>query len=243
MGLLEPGKEQMESIPSISIDYAVMEKSSLASVVSCDIGWTDLGSFDSLFPVAFEPKVGNSVLTEEEPLFIDSKDNLVIGRGKKKIVLIDVEDTAVVDTEDALLVMRRGSGQRVKEAVDALKRENSALLDAHTTVNRPWGSYTLLLDTERVKVRRLTILPGKGISLHSHKYRQEHWVCVDGMGAALLNGAEKALSRDQEAFVQAGDLHSLACVGDQPVTVIETQIGEYFGDDDILRVGEVAGPR
>jgi mannose-1-phosphate guanylyltransferase len=226
----------MESIPAKSIDYAVMEKSDRVAVVPCDIGWSDLGSFDSLYPVSLDPASGNSVLTETKPLFIDSRDNLVISRGDKKIVMIDVTDTSVIDTEDALLVVKRGSGQRVKEAVDVLKAESSSLLQAHTTVMRPWGSYTVLLDTDRVKVKRLVVMPGQRISLQKHKFRQEHWVCIDGKGVVTLDDTQIDFERTVEVQVPALAVHRLQCVGDDPLVVIETQIGTYFGEDDIIRL-------
>jgi mannose-1-phosphate guanylyltransferase len=227
--LLEPEMAEMESIPSISIDYAIMEKSGKASVVPCDIGWTDLGSFDSLFPVAYDPGLGNSVLSEDAPLFIGSAKNLVIGRGKKKIVLIDVEDIAVIDTEDALLVMKHGSGQRVKEAVDILKRDNSSLLEAHTTVKKPWGSISALLDTERVKVSKISILPGKGLSLRSDESSQEHLVCVDGAGKISQNGEMVDLVYDKEVFIQTGSEYRLECDGDESLIGIATRIGDCAG--------------
>jgi mannose-1-phosphate guanylyltransferase len=139
--LLEPTKEEMLKIPSISVDYALFERSDKVACVPCDIGWSDLGSFDSIYPISYNASLDNSVIAESVPLFIDSTKNLVISRGNKKVVLIDVEDLNVVDTEDALLIARRGSGQRVKEAVDSLKLESSSLLEAHTTVNRPWALY------------------------------------------------------------------------------------------------------
>lgn len=234
--LLRPSKIEMESIPSISVDYAVLERSDRVAVIPCDIGWSDLGSFDSLYPVAYDAAAKNSVLSESDPIFIGSANNLVISRGEKKIVLIDMENTSVVDTEDALLVVRRGSGQRVKEAVDSLKLESSPLLVAHTTVARPWGSYTVLLETDRVKVKRLVINPGHRISLQKHLHRQEHWVCVDGQGSVLLDGKNILFERTVEVHIPAQSTHRIECSGNDPLVVIETQIGTYFGEDDIIRL-------
>jgi len=234
--LLKPTKAEMEGIPSISIDYAVLEHSDRVAVVPCDIGWSDLGSFDSLYPALRNEGLKNSVISEFEPLFIDSEDNLVISRGGKKVVLIDMHDTSVIDTEDALLVLKRGSGQRVKEAVDRLKGEGSPLLVAHTTVVRPWGSYTVLLDTDRVKVKRLVVNPGQSISLQKHLHRQEHWVCVDGKGVVHLDGKNLSFERTVEVQIPAQSIHRLECTGKEPLVVIETQIGTYFGEDDIIRL-------
>jgi mannose-1-phosphate guanylyltransferase len=234
--LITPTPAEMGSIPAISVDYAVFERSDKVSVVPCDIGWNDLGSFDSLYSVSYDSDNGNSVLSESSPIFIDSKDNLVISRGEKKIVLIDMKGTSVIDTEDALLVVNRGSGQRVKEAVDLLKAESSPLLLSHMTVERPWGSYTVLLDTDRVKVKRLVVNPGQRISLQKHRFRQEHWVCIDGHGSVRLDDKDIAFERTVEVQIPALSLHRLACMGDEPLVVIETQIGTYFGEDDIIRI-------
>lgn len=235
-GLIEPTLAEMEGIPAISLDYAVMEHSSLISVVPCDIGWSDLGSFDSLYPVAYNSEQRNSVLTETAPLFIDSHSNLVISPGKKKVVLIDTTDTCVVDTEDALLVMRRGSGERVGEAVEALKAEQSPLVQTHTTVQRPWGEYTVLLDTDRVKVKRIIVSTGHRISLQKHRYREEHWVCIDGSGTVTLDGAHIPVARTVEVHIPSGAVHRLENTGTEPLVIIETQIGSYFGEDDIIRL-------
>lgn len=234
--LLSPTLDEMKAIPAISVDYALFERSDKVSVIPCDIGWNDLGSFDSLYPVSYDSKSGNSVLSESSPIFIDSKDNLVISRGDKKIVLIDVKNTSVIDTEDALLVVNRGSGQRVKEVVDLLKAESSPLLLSHTTVARPWGSYTVLLDTERVKVKRLVVNPGQRISLQKHRFRQEHWVCIDGSGVVRLNDTDISFERTVEVQIPALALHRLECTGNEPLVVVETQLGTYFGEDDIIRV-------
>jgi mannose-1-phosphate guanylyltransferase len=234
--LLEPTREEMESIPSISVDYAVFERSDRVAVIPCDIGWSDLGSFDSLYSVLYDERSRNSVVAKTDPLFLSSEGNLVISRGDKKVVLIDMQDTSVIDTEDALLVVKRGSSQRVKEAVDSLKEESSPLLTCHTTVMRPWGSYTVLLDTDRVKVKRLVVNPGQRISLQKHRHRQEHWVCIDGKGLVHLDGKDIPFERTVEIQIPAQSIHRLECTGDAPLVVIETQIGSYFGEDDIIRL-------
>ena len=192
--LLEPTREEMESIPSISVDYAVFERSDRVAVIPCDIGWSDLGSFDSLYPVLYDAESKNSIISECPPTFIGSEDNLVISRGDKKIVLIDMSDTSVIDTEDALLIVKRGSSQRVKEAVESLKVQESPLLNVHTTVVRPWGAYTVLLDTDRVKVKRLVVNPGQRISLQKHRHRQEHWYASTEKGLFTLTAKTSRLS-------------------------------------------------
>lgn len=233
--VLRPTCAEMETIPSISVDYAVFERSNRVAVVPCDIGWSDLGSFDALYPVLYDKRSGNSVISETEPLFINSKDNLVVANSNKKLVFIDVENVSVIDTEDALLVMKRGSSQKVKDAVSILQNEASSLLLSHTTVVRPWGSYTVLLDTDRVKVKRIIVNPGHRLSLQRHSKRQEHWVCVDGTGMVFLDGKNIALERTVEVHIPVKSIHRAECVGSVPLVIIETQIGEYFGEDDIER--------
>lgn len=234
--VIKPTREEMESIPSVSIDYAVMEHSKNVSVVPCDIGWSDLGSFESLKEAGIPDNNDNVISGHVNFLSLDSKNNFIFSNGNKQIVLIDIDDAMIVDTEDALLVAKHGSGQRVKEAFDELRVQYPQILLEHTTVLRPWGSYTVLLDTDRVKVKRLVVNPGHRISLQKHQFRQEHWVCVDGRGIVTIDNKEVLFERSIEVHIPSGSIHRLACNGHDPLIVIETQIGTYFGEDDIIRL-------
>lgn len=237
-----PDYESMMNIPSISIDYAVMEKSEKVKVVPSDIGWSDLGSFDSVYDEMYNPVKENAVLCGNEPILINSTQNLIMSDGtlssNRKIVCVDVADLLIVDSEDALLVVKRGSSQKVKEVVSILQRENSSLLNTPVTVKRPWGNYTLLQDMPTFKVKRLEITPGKRLSLQYHHKRQEHWTIVEGIAKIQIGEEIKTYSRNDSIYISTGSKHRLENIGQIPLVIIETQIGTYFGEDDIIRVDD-----
>lgn len=232
--MVEPSYDSMMNIPSISIDYAVMEQSDKVKVVPSDIGWSDLGSFDSLYKELYNPAKENALLGSEDSILLSSTNNLIIGN-KRKISCVDVEDLLIVDSEDALLIAKRGSSQKVKEVVGKLKEEDSSLLVSPVTVKRPWGSYTVLQDTPSFKVKRLEVSPGKKLSLQLHKKRQEHWTIVEGLAGVTIGEKLHKLSRNETAYIPAGEKHRLENIGQKKLVIIETQIGSYFGEDDIIR--------
>ncbi len=233
--LIEPGYDVMMNIPSISIDYAVMEKSNIVKVVPADIGWSDLGSFDSVYDEMYNPAKENAILGSDDPILINSTGNLIM-TDKRKVACVDVSDLIIVDSEDALLIAKRGSSQKVKEVVTLLQKENSTLLNAPVTVKRPWGSYTVLQDLPSFKVKKLEVTVGKRISLQFHKKRQEHWTVVEGIAKIQIDDEIKTYSRNESVYIPTGAKHRLENVGQVPLVIIETQIGSYFGEDDIIRL-------
>lgn len=233
--MIEPTYETMMNIPSISIDYAVMEQSDKVKVVPSDIGWSDLGSFDSLYDEMYSHTKENAILGADDTILINSKNNLIMS-DKRKIACVDVEDLLIVDSEDALLIAKRGSSQKVKEVVARLKEDHSSLLDSPVTVKRPWGCYTVLQDMSNYKVKRLDISVGKKISLQYHKKRQEHWTVVDGLARIQIDDDIVTLSRNETAYIPAGSKHRLENIGQEPLIIVETQLGTYFGEDDIIRI-------
>ncbi len=208
----------MEVIPNESIDYAVMEKSLKVKVVPSDIGWSDVGSFDAL--------------CEELPN--DENNNLIIS--PKSVHTIDIEDTIIVDTGDALLVSKKGSSQKIKEVVTRLKQEDSTLPDIHLTGYRPWGSYTILEDSLGYKIKRIEVKPGKRLSLQRHKHRNEHWVVVSGRATVTINEEIFVLEQNQSTYIKAGDMHRLLNDTNELLVIIEAQVGSYTGEDDIERI-------
>ncbi len=222
----------MRAIPEDSIDYAVMEKSDKVKVVASDIGWSDVGSFDSLFEEL--PKDKNDNTLNPNHISIDSKNNLVYGYDRK-IATVDIEDCIVVDTGDALLISKKGSSQKVKKIVEELKSSNSELHNIHLTGHRPWGSYTILEDKEGYKIKKIEVKPGKRLSLQSHKFRNEHWVVVSGKATITLNNDIFILNENESTYIKAGDKHRLANETDKILVIIESQVGSYTGEDDIVR--------
>ncbi|MDA3947126.1 MAG: mannose-1-phosphate guanylyltransferase/mannose-6-phosphate isomerase [Helicobacteraceae bacterium] len=229
--------DDMIAIPQDSIDYAVMEKSDKVRVVPSDIAWSDLGSFDALYAELPQDSNGNAISTQGlEAIIKDSKDNLIIS--EKLVATIDVDDLLIIDTADALLVSRKGSSQKVKEVVQALKQRNSELPNIHVTAHRPWGTYTILDESEGYKVKRIVVKPGKRLSLQKHYHRSEHWIVVSGT-ATVTRGEEEFLVRANEStYIPMGELHRLENVGKIPLVMIEAQVGEYVGEDDIVRISD-----
>jgi len=225
-------KVDMLNIPQNSIDYAVMEKSSKVKVIPSDIGWSDVGSFDSLYEELAKDENGNTL--NENFIQIDSKNNLIYGN-ERKIATVDIEDLIIVDTGDALLISKKGSSQKVKEIVQQV-RQNSELHNIHLTAHRPWGSYTVIEDTPKYKIKRIEVKPGGRLSLQKHFHRSEHWTVVSGTAIVTLGKEEKALRANESIYIPMGELHRLQNAGKLPLILIETQIGDYLGEDDILRV-------
>jgi len=227
--------EDMAEIPANSIDYAVMEKSKKVSVVPCSIGWSDLGSFESLYKELPHDADGN---TEDEfHIAVDSKNNLVMG-SNRQIATIDLENMMVVDTEDALLVAPLASSQKVKKLVENLKEKSPDLLHTPQTVIRPWGTYTVLHEGLRFKVKCISVNPGARISLQRHIHRSEHWVVVSGMATATIGTQTIFVRPNESTYIPSGTNHRLQNEGKLPLIIVETQVGEYTGEDDIVRVDD-----
>jgi len=224
--------ESMMQIPEDSIDYAVMEQSDKVKVVASDIDWSDLGSFDALYEEL--PKDENGNTKNENHISVDSKNNLVYGK-ERKIATVDVEDLIIVDTGDALLVSKKGSSQKVKAVVNELKKETQ-LHNIHLTGYRPWGTYTVLEDTEGYKIKRIEVKPGKRLSLQKHYHRNEHWIVVSGTATVTVGDKVELIRPNESTYIKMGEVHRLENQGRIPVVLIEAQVGEYTGEDDIVRL-------
>ena len=222
----------MEAIPDESIDYAVMEKSSIVKVVPSNIHWSDVGSFDALFDAL--PKDNNNNTLHDKHISIDSKNNLIYAKNKY-IATIDIEDLIIVDTDDALLVSKKGSSQKVKKVVAEIKKI-SDLHHVHLTGHRPWGSYTVLEDTVGYKIKRIEVKPGKRLSLQKHYHRNEHWIVVSGTATVTVGDEVKLVRPNESTYIKMGEIHRLENQGKIPVVLIEAQVGEYTGEDDIVRI-------
>lgn len=232
-GLVRIKYEDMIVIPEDSIDYAVMEKSDRVKVVRSDIGWSDVGSFDALYEELPKDTNGNTECSKH--ISIDSKNNLVVCDGRK-IATVDVDDLIIVDTGDALLVSKKGSSQKVKKVVDELKKRNTELHNIHLTAHRPWGTYTVLEDTPGYKIKRIVVQPGKRLSLQKHYHRSEHWIVVSGTATVTVGDVTQIIRPNESTYIKMGEVHRLSNEGKIPVVLIEAQVGEYTGEDDIVRI-------
>ncbi|MCQ2098577.1 MAG: mannose-1-phosphate guanylyltransferase/mannose-6-phosphate isomerase [Fibrobacter sp.] len=227
------GMDDMKSIPSNSIDYAVMEKSSIVKVVPSDIGWSDLGSFDSLYGEYPHDENGNNV--NPRHIAVGSKNSLVMG-SQRAIATIDLDKMLIVDTPDALLVAPLSSSQKVKQVVEELKVRGSDLISVPQTVNRPWGTYSVLESSERYKMKRIVVKPGKRLSLQKHLHRSEHWVVVSGTATVTVGDKVFYVRPNESTYIPVGEVHRLQNEGRLPLVIVEIQVGEYTGEDDIIRM-------
>ena len=225
--------DDMMNIPEDSIDYAVMEKSDLVKVIPSNISWSDVGSFDALFEEL--PKDKNNNTKNEKHISIDSLNNLVYGNDRI-IATIDVEDLIIVDTGDALLISKKGSSQKVKRVVEKLKASNSQLHNIHLTGHRPWGTYTVLEESNGYKIKRIEVKPGSRLSLQKHFHRNEHWIVVSGTATVTVGNEIRLLRPNESTYIKMGEIHRLENEGKIPVVLIEAQVGEYTGEDDIVRI-------
>ncbi|CCG42901.1 Mannose-1-phosphate guanylyltransferase [Magnetospirillum molischianum DSM 120] len=227
-----------ERVRDTSIDIAVMEKSQRGAVVACDIGWSDIGSWDALS--ALLPADANGNRLQGDVLIEDSKNCFIQSAGRLFGVL-GVEDLIVVDTPDAVLITHKDRTQDVKRLFTELKRRNHESHKMHLTVHRPWGTYTVLDEGERHKIKRITVKPGARLSLQAHHHRSEHWIVVAGMAKVTNGDKEMLVGPNQSTYIPAGCLHRLENPGILDLSMIEVQSGDYLGEDDIVRYEDLYG--
>ena len=217
--------------PKISVDYGLLEKTKDVAVVPLDTQWNDMGSFEALYSVSKKDENGNA--GEGEYITPDGTNNLVIS--DRLVSTIGISDTAIVDTPDVLMICPRSQTQKIGEITELLKTQNDERVASHTTVHRPWGTYTTLLRSDTYLIKRLAVAPYRRISLQYHNHRSEHWVVVRGT-AEVTNGDKVFMVETGEStFVPAGTIHRLANSGDDVLEVIEVQNGSPLTEDDIVR--------
>ncbi|GAB6175546.1 mannose-1-phosphate guanylyltransferase/mannose-6-phosphate isomerase [Desulfobaculum senezii] len=225
-------------LPDISVDYGIMEKVGQQAVVRADFGWDDLGSWEALHRLGDKDANGNVV--RGDVLNLDCKDSLLLSRGGK-LAAVEVEGLIVVQTRDATLICPADKVQRVKDVVGTLKSEGSSLVEAHVTVHRPWGSYTVLEEGPHYKIKRIEVLPGAKLSLQKHHHRSEHWVVISGTAQVRVDDDEMLLYENQSVDIPKTSMHRLANPGKVPVEIIEIQSGPYLEEDDIVRFDDEYG--
>lgn len=221
--------DRFEKSPSISIDYAVSEKSDKVIVFDGDFGWSDIGSFDGLAEVLLKKKKKN-----KNHISIDSKNVFVHTTSNKVVATLGVKDLVVIENNDSILIHEKGKGEDVKKIVDYLKEHNFKELEHNVIVHRPWGKYETLIDGTRHKVRKVTIYPGESLKLQMHYHRAEHWIVIKGT-AKVLNGEKDLFLRSNEStFISSGTKHQIKNPGKVNLEMIEVQTGAYLGDDDMI---------
>ena len=231
-------QHRFEVIPESSIDYAIMEKSSQIAVVPCDFGWTDIGSWDALSRLHAADTEGNR--KQGEVRFEDSRD-CYVQSATRMVVAVGVENLIVVDTPDALLITQRDKAQRVRNVAQQLKLAGHGSYLQHRTVNRPWGTYTVVEEGPGFKIKRIVVRPGRALSLQLHHRRSEHWVVVSGVAQVVNGERETRVAVNESTFIPAGNKHRLSNPGNDDLVIIEVQTGPYLEEDDIVRFDDRYG--
>jgi len=225
--------------PDISIDYAIMERAPRVAVVPATFDWSDIGSWKAMSDLEAEADAagnrvrGQAIIVESENCYIQSDARMV--------AVVGVKDLVIVDTGDAVLVADRDRAQQVKLVVERLRAENHDAAAFHKTVHRPWGSFTVLEDAADCKVKRLVVKPGQVLSLQLHHRRSEHWTVVEGTAKVRIGERELTLARNESAYIPMNTVHRLENTTSTDVHLIEVQVGDYFGEDDIVRLEDRYG--
>ncbi|MDH4234352.1 MAG: mannose-1-phosphate guanylyltransferase/mannose-6-phosphate isomerase [Gallionella sp.] len=235
---VEIDAESFESVPDNSIDYAVMEKSKNVAVVSCSIGWSDIGSWSALGDLTAPDAQGNRI---EGDVVLHDVSNCYIQSNLRIVGAVGIDNLIVIDTPDAILIADRNRAQDVKHLYARLKAEGHEAYRLHTTVHRPWGTYTVLEEGSRFKIKRIEVKPGARLSLQMHHHRSEHWIVVSGMAKIVNGDQETFVSTNESTYIPAGHKHRLENPGVIDLVMIEVQSGEYLGEDDIVRFDDVYG--
>jgi len=227
-----------DTMPDVSIDYAVMEKSHDVVAVRGAFDWTDVGSWQAIGELVAVDADGNR--RQGQSVAIGTRDTMIHAEDRV-VATVGVRDLVIVDTADATLVAHRDHLQEVKDVVAALRTLGHESWRTHRTVARPWGAYTVLLEAPQFKIKRIEVSPGQALSLQRHKRRSEHWVVVEGTARVTRGSETFDVARDESTFVPAGTLHRLENAGESPLVVVEVQLGDYLGEDDIERFDDRYG--
>jgi mannose-1-phosphate guanylyltransferase/mannose-6-phosphate isomerase len=240
--LVRPDATAFASIPSQSIDYAVMEHCPGSqfpiTMLALDAGWSDLGAWDAVWQVGEQDGQGNVV--QGDTLLADSH-NTLIHASSRLVGAVGVSNLVIIETADAVLVADRSQSQHVKKIVNQLEQLQRTELHLHRKVHRPWGWYDSIDEAERFKVKRIQVKPGATLSLQMHHHRAEHWIVVKGTAEITCGDTITLLSENQSTYIPLGKKHRLRNPGSIPLEIIEVQSGSYLGEDDIVRFEDSYG--
>ena len=236
LGFLRLDRSAFIQAPNISVDYAVMEKTSEAVMLPIDVGWSDVGSWASLWEIAARDEKGN--YSRGEAVLEDSSD-LYVHSERALVATIGVKDLIIVDTPDALLVADKARAQDVSKVVAKLKQSNRKEQEQHLRNYRPWGFFETLSIGPRFQVKLLHVKPGGKLSMQMHHHRSEHWVVVQGTAKVVVGDVEKLVRENESVYIVTTQWHRLENPGKVPLEIIEVQIGTYLGEDDIIRSDDV----
>lgn len=240
LGFIRLDAAAFRAAPSISIDYAVMERTAQAAVVPAEIGWSDVGSWDALWQVSPRDAADNALSGPVEAL--DCEGCLVRSDGVLTAA-IGLRDVALVVMPDAVLAMPRARAQDVKRIVESLRRQRVPQALEHRRMYRPWGHYEGMIRGDRFQVKQITVQPGGRLSLQTHFHRAEHWVVVHGTARVTRNEEVLLVGENESVYLPLGCVHRMENPGKIPLVLIEVQVGSYLGEDDIVRIEDTYGRR
>lgn len=224
--------------PNIAIDYALMERTRKAAMVKLEAGWSDIGSWSSVWQIAEHDSRDNAIYGDT---LIEDCEGCLVHSETRLIAAVGLKDAVIVDTPDALLVMDKARAQDTRQLVGRLLEQDRSEATSHKQVTRPWGSYDAIGNGPRFQVKRITVQPGARLSLQMHHHRAEHWIVVSGTARVIDGEKDYLLTENQSTFIGVGVIHSLENPGKIPLELIEVQSGSYLGEDDIIRLSDAYG--
>ncbi|XKE26771.1 mannose-1-phosphate guanylyltransferase/mannose-6-phosphate isomerase [Yersinia wautersii] len=238
MGFIRINETDFAKCPSDSIDFAVMEKTKDAVVIPIDVGWSDVGSWSSLWDVSLKDDRGN--VHHGDIISIDSENNYIHAT-TGLVATLGIKDLIVISTDDALLISHKNDVQQVKNIVDKLKEKRSFLIKDHKTSFRPWGTICSIDSAPGYQVKRITVRPGEGLSLQLHHHRAEHWIVVSGIAKINIDGQESCLTENESVYIPIAKTHVLENPGKIDLEIIEVRSGKYLDEDDVIRIHDRYG--
>jgi len=239
---VRPNPEIYDQVPSNSIDYAVIEKcselNSPVKMLPLNAGWSDVGSWDAVHRASQPNEVGNVI---QGDVFLDQSTGSYVRADSRLVVGVGLKDLTVIETADAVLVANKSDAQAVRDMVDLLAKQSRVEKESHRKVYRPWGWYDTIDEGKLFKVKRIQVKPGASLSLQKHHHRSEHWVVVSGVAEVTCEERTFRLIANQSSYIAVGEKHRLVNPGDIPLEIIEVQVGDYLGEDDIVRFDDAYG--
>lgn len=232
--------EIYKSLRSISIDVGILEKVKNLSCIPCDMDWRDLGSWDELAELEASG-LSLQQVGKENVQSISAENNFIFSSKEKTFAMVDVHDLVVVDTGDALLISKKGSTQKVKQIVSQLKHQESSVATEFNHECRPWGKFKSIAQEQDFKFKKITVLPSERLSYQSHKFREEHWIVLEGVAEFTLDDELTYLQKGDHVFIPKNAKHRIENIGASNLVFLEVQTGSYFGEDDIKRYSDDYG--
>jgi mannose-1-phosphate guanylyltransferase len=238
LDFIRPNSKFYNASPKISIDHAVMEKTTFAAVVPLRSKWSDIGSWNTLWEESIKDENGNVI---KGNVVTGQTDHCLIHANHRLVATLGVKNLIIVETNDALLIAKQSQSQNIKDLVLQLKEQKAIEATQHTKVSRPWGWFEVITKSDNYQVKLLTVHPQKKLSLQLHKHRSEHWVVVQGQAKVTRGNETFYLSANESTYIPAGTKHRLENTGKSNLGIIEVQSGDYLGEDDIIRFNDEYG--